>query len=199
MRDALTAGPQQAAMAVPTTVATAAANAARSVGVTSSLRIDRLEVDPFYVDAALGPCGLRVEVNAFACSAAAGEAAQWTQIGQCVGVDVRWLGEDVIGEDGHDWAFLPMVPLKDGLDHDGAAIIPSKHELRLFTKGLWRTDTKIDRSGLRASRRGAFNREAIAAGDRCYGPLIENAAPAVLRGERVTALDESSAPACATS
>ena len=36
----------------------------------------------------------------------------------------------------------------------------------------------------------AFNRDAIAAGDRSYGPPIENAALAVLRGERVTALDE---------
>jgi hypothetical protein len=36
----------------------------------------------------------------------------------------------------------------------------------------------------------AFNREAIAAGDRSYGPLIDNAALAVLRGERVTALEE---------
>ena len=36
----------------------------------------------------------------------------------------------------------------------------------------------------------AFNREAIAAGDRSYGPFIENAALAVLGGDRVTALDE---------
>ena len=36
----------------------------------------------------------------------------------------------------------------------------------------------------------AFNRDAIASGDRSYGPLIENAALAVLRGEHVTALDE---------
>jgi TolB-like protein len=36
----------------------------------------------------------------------------------------------------------------------------------------------------------AFNRDAIAAGDRSYGPPMENAALAVLRGERGTALDE---------
>ena len=36
----------------------------------------------------------------------------------------------------------------------------------------------------------AFNRDAIAAGDRSYGPPMENAALAVLRGERATALDE---------
>jgi serine/threonine protein kinase/tetratricopeptide (TPR) repeat protein len=36
----------------------------------------------------------------------------------------------------------------------------------------------------------AFNREAVAAGDRSYGPLIENAALAVMRGERATAFDE---------
>jgi TolB-like protein/tRNA A-37 threonylcarbamoyl transferase component Bud32 len=36
----------------------------------------------------------------------------------------------------------------------------------------------------------AFNRDAIASGDRSYGPPLENAALAVLRGERVTALDE---------
>jgi tetratricopeptide (TPR) repeat protein len=36
----------------------------------------------------------------------------------------------------------------------------------------------------------AFNREAVAAGDRSYGPLIENAALAVMRGERETAFDE---------
>jgi hypothetical protein len=35
MRDALTAGPQHAAMAVAPTVATAAVNVAKSVGVTS--------------------------------------------------------------------------------------------------------------------------------------------------------------------
>ena len=35
MRDALTAGPQHAAKAVPPTVAPAAANVAKSVGVTS--------------------------------------------------------------------------------------------------------------------------------------------------------------------
>ena len=35
MRDALTAGPQHAAKAVPPTVAAAAANVAKSVGVTS--------------------------------------------------------------------------------------------------------------------------------------------------------------------
>ena len=36
----------------------------------------------------------------------------------------------------------------------------------------------------------AFNRDATASGDRSYGPPLENAALAVLRGERVTALDE---------
>ena len=35
-----------------------------------------------------------------------------------------------------------------------------------------------------------FSRDAIASGDRSYGPPLENAALAVLRGERVTALDE---------
>jgi len=36
----------------------------------------------------------------------------------------------------------------------------------------------------------AFNREAIAAGDRSYGPPLEDAALAVLRGDRATALGE---------
>jgi len=36
----------------------------------------------------------------------------------------------------------------------------------------------------------AFNRDAIAAGDRSFGPPMENAALAVLRGERATAFDE---------
>ncbi len=36
----------------------------------------------------------------------------------------------------------------------------------------------------------AFNREAIAAGDRSYGPPLEEAALAVLRGDRATALGE---------
>ena len=57
----------------------------RAVG----LRIDRLEVDPFDVDAPLGPVGLGIEVDALARFPAPGQPSQRTEIGQRVGIDVR--------------------------------------------------------------------------------------------------------------
>ena len=65
------------------------------------LRVDRLQVDALDVLALLGPPGLGVEVDALLALPDAGQAAQGPEVGERVGIDVRGLGEDVVGELGH--------------------------------------------------------------------------------------------------